>query len=221
MSSVPMTTIRPTGVRSRRMGHRHQAFLLVVHEQCPAADSPVSRRHGLRGTASSLTDRHQSCHSLPALGQIDGPRGRIESSGGAGSRCRRRPRWSPRPGADRSTAPAASSASVPRRTSSCSLVSSRHRAPRRSPPHASARSRRVAAVRPGDSNRTVVRSSAAMRAMRSRRSRPRRAGTPRTPSAAPGCRWRRAPRGPRRRPGWAPRDHPRRPRRSPARRPGR
>ena len=50
--------------------------------------------------------------------------------------------------------------------------------PRRSGPQAPARSRRVAAVRPGASNRTVVRSSAAMRASRSRRSRPRRGRNP-------------------------------------------
>ena len=50
--------------------------------------------------------------------------------------------------------------------------------PARSPPHAAARSRSVAATRPGASNRTVPRSSAAIRASRSRRSRPERGRNP-------------------------------------------
>ena len=60
-----------------------------------------------------------------------------------------------------SSAHSASSASDPRRISSCTFVSSRHTTARRSPPSSSTASRRHSASRRGDSKNTTVRGSAA------------------------------------------------------------
>ena len=85
---------------------------------------------------------------------------------------------SPRAGIEPSAASAASSPRGPRTIVSWSFVSSRHTAPGRSGPQAAARSRSVAAIRPGASNTTLPRSSAAIPASRSRRSRPLRGQEP-------------------------------------------
>ena len=92
------------------------------------------------------------------------------------------------------------SPSVPRTICSWILVSSRQTAPRRSAPQAAARSRSVAATRPGASYSTDPRGSAAIAARRSRRSRPDRGRNPSnaqrgpaTPDAATAARTAEAP----------------------------
>ncbi len=80
----------------------------------------------------------------------------------------------------------ARSASGPRHTSSCTFVSSRATAAGRSGPHATTRSPSVAASRRGDSNSTVVRSSAATAANRARRAVPARGRKPSTANRAVG-----------------------------------
>ena len=118
-------------------------------------------------------------HLGAGVGQRSRPRRRVRSVGSAPPLPHpTMMTTSPRAGIVPSAACSASSASVPRATCSCSLVSSRQTAAGRSAPHAAARSRSVAASRPGASNRTAPRSSAAIAASRSRRSRPERAMNP-------------------------------------------
>ncbi len=77
-----------------------------------------------------------------------------------------------------SAAHPASSPRVPRRISSCVLVSSRHTTARRSPPNADASSFRVASIRRRDSKKTMVRRSLASSANRRARSPLARGGNP-------------------------------------------
>ncbi len=77
-----------------------------------------------------------------------------------------------------SLARATAAASVPLQVSSCSLVSSRHRATARSPPIAAARSLSVRASRWGASKSTAVRCSLARAARRAVRPEPRRGKKP-------------------------------------------
>ena len=92
---------------------------------------------------------------------------------------RRRARTRRGPGSCRRPRPSASSPSVPRTICSWSLVSSRQTAAGRSAPQAAARSRSVAATRPGASNSDRPRGRRRRsRASRSRRSRPERGRNP-------------------------------------------
>ena len=142
-------------------------------------------------------------HAGPRRGPAR-PRARLRRRPRPRRRRPTRPRRRPRPGPGSSRRPpcAASSPSDPRAICSCSFVSSRQTAPGRSAPQAAARSRSVAASRPGASNRTVPRSSAAIRASRSRRSRPERGRNPSNDQRGPRhAARRRPPRARTRRPG--------------------
>ena len=128
---------------------------------------------------------------------------------------------SPRSGMVPSATAPASVPSDPRTICSCTFVSSRQTAPRRSSPHAAARSRSVAATRPGASNSTHPLTSAAMSASRSRRSRPDRGRNPSNDPARTGhAARRRRPPGRPTAPGSAPPARPRRTTRRRGRAPG-
>ena len=145
----------------------------------------AARQAGRRGNPpGSLAASDSLGHQPLDLGAGGGqsrrrrPSPEQQPAGGHRTRYRRPPRTRRGPGSShrqpRPPARRASHATIV----SWTFVSSRQTAAGRSSPHAAARSRSVAATRPGASYTTVPRSSPAIRSSRSRRSRPDRGRNP-------------------------------------------
>ena len=200
MASVTTTAIRPIGVRSRRIGSA-----LIGPPRARTGRAAKTRLPGdlarRRGAGQAAGHQGPATRARPARKRIRCAGSEGSSVGGVrpASAARRSARGQPAraPATTMVTSPrapdlavggrAASSAERPAHAPPRGAWSAPGRPrPRRSAPQAAARSRSVAAVRPGASNRTrrpVVRGDPRepLAALAARSA----AGTPRTPSAAP------------------------------------